>query len=555
MSRYQHSLSSLLHGLGGHGPPRRHRRGVGMPPLMVYMLGLDDPLAQDDDENDDDDENGGEDDGDDHDSQTSDDESNLMDPGEEINPAYAADLLEDLILKYPRYRLRDLKVDFRHPRSYNTDEASVLQYRSDFPAMFRQLVDGLAGYRRILRLSFRHGNFGDPPDDNNEEGDEVHEEPAAVAAAAAAGGGNDRPRGVDRLLQPDQDDLENLFGTVLFVHARLDYISLSASRIQTKYWKLYTESFPSTGYSLFRLMLEHVPLTMEHCHLLKHMLQRSVQLSWLALTECGLGNDEWRVVAEGVAANPHTHTFMIGETHAVVQRGTLLPLLRSPSVVRRLAVCAASWSDDEDDDDGAFEEFVRELRTNTVLRDVRMHRRAPSPFSGLHSVEKLLRTYNFRLEAVELHPCGRSPRHAAAWTRRIEGLLERNARVRAVFRQPSNDDDEGKGGDDNKSSTSGEDDDDNSSSRRRKSNPDPLHLSRRSAWNLVLREYSRFPTLLYRFIRTSNLVDFIDQVQPQRHLQQQEQAQEQAPEVHSDPKKSKMEPQEQERLQQAKRRR
>jgi hypothetical protein len=547
MSRYQHSLSSLLLGLGGHGPARRQqRRGAGMPPLMVYMLGLDDPMAQDDDENGEDDENGGEDDGDDHDSQGSDDEFNLMDPGEEINPAYAADLLEDLLVKYPRYRLRDLKVDFHHPRSDDADEASILRYRGDFPAMFRHLVDGLAGYRRILRLSFRRGNFCDPADDNGEEGNEVHEEPSA--AAAAAGGGNDRPRGVDRLLQPDQDDLENLFGTVLFAHARLDYISLSASRIQTKYWKLYTESFPSTGgYSLFRLMLEHVPLTMEHCHLLRRMLQRDVQLSWLALTECGLGNDEWRVVAEGVAANPHTHTFMIGETHAVVQRDTLLPLLRSPSVVRRLAVCAASWSDG--DGDGAFEEFVRELRTNTVLRDVRMHCRPQSPFSGLHSVEKLLRTYNFTLEAVELHPCGRSPRHAAAWTRRIEGLLERNSRVRALFRQPS-DEDKSKLDDDgdNKSSKSGEDDD----SSRRKLKPDPLQLARRSAWNLVLREYSRFPTLLYRFIRQSNLVDFIDQVQPQRHLEQQ---QEQAPEVHSDPKKSKMEQQEQEHLQQAKRRR
>jgi hypothetical protein len=548
MSRYQHSMSSLLLGIGGHGLPRRQRRGAGMPPLMVYMLGLDDPLAHDDDEHNDGD--------DDHDSEESDDESNVMDPGEEINPAYAADLLEDLLLKYPRYRLRDLKVDFRHPRSDAADGASIVRYRSDFPAMFRQLVDGLAGYRRILRLSFRHGNFCDPADDDNDDDaeefeDEVRDEQAGVAAAAA-GGNDDRPGGVDRLLQPDQDDLENLFGTVLFAHARLDYITLSASRIQTKYWKLYTESFPSTGYSLFRLMLDHVPLTMEHCHLLRHMLQRNVQLSWLALTECGLGNDEWRVVCEGVAANPHTHTFMIGETHAVVQRGTLLPLLRSPSVVRRLVVCAASWSgegddNDDDDDEGAFEEFVRELRTNTVLRDVRMHRRAQSPFSGLHSVEKLLRTYNFALEAVELHPCGRSPRLAAAWTRRFGGLLERNSRVRALFRQPPKDDDEG-GGDDNKSSTSGDDD---NSSRRRQSNPDPLRLSRRSAWNLVLREYSRFPTLLYRFIRTSNLVDFIDQVQPQQHLEQQQEQQE----VHSDPKKSKMEPQEQEDLQQAKRRR
>jgi hypothetical protein len=57
--------------------------------------------------------------------------------------------------------------------------------------------------------------------------------------------------------------------------------------------------------------------------------------------------------------------------------------------------------------------------------------------------------------------------------------------------------------------------------------PDPYRLSVRSAWNIVLPECSRFPTLLYRFIRDSNREDFIDQVLP-RHYDDQQQEDEAA---------------------------
>jgi hypothetical protein len=110
------------------------------------------------------------------------------------------------------------------------------------------------------------------------------------------------------LLQPDDDDLENLFGNVLCDHLSLDDITISTSRIQTKYWRLFTENFPpAVEHSLSRLELQHVPLDAERCSLLCQMLRRQVDLRTLAVFECGLDEHEWRLLCEAVAANGRFH--------------------------------------------------------------------------------------------------------------------------------------------------------------------------------------------------------------------------------------------------------
>ena len=104
---------------------------------------------------------------------------------------------------------------------------------------------------------------------------------------------------------------------------------------------------------------------MTHCQLLKRMFQRrKVGRFKLTLQFCGLGPAEWRVLLEGIADNTHLHTVTLSEHSVAVQPGTLLPLLRVPSIVNLLAVCAAGWTAE------AFEEIVLAMRTNTALRDL-----------------------------------------------------------------------------------------------------------------------------------------------------------------------------------------
>jgi hypothetical protein len=532
--RNRRSPSPVFIGFGD-GPPQE----VPLTPLMVYTLELDDPFAEDEEE--DDDEDDAYDHG--HDSEESDDEYNVMDPGEEINPGYAADLLESLVHRYPRYRLRDLRVNFSHP-SPDADERSVVHYRNEFPIMLNQLVDGLEGYYRIKKLRLVHGNFWDASDDDDGEEEEDAQGDREVGAAAGAAGGdndNDGTGGIDLLLQPDHDDLENLFGMVLCNHPSLDDITISKSRIQTQYWRLYTENFPpASEYSLCRLELEHVPLSAERCQLLCRMLHRRVALHALAIFECGLDENEWRVLCEAIADNAHVHNVMIGERSATVRRDTLVPLLRSPtSNVGHLVVTAGSWSDD----DHAFMELIKELRTNTLLRDLVLYPLDSRPFPNLTLVEELVTTYNFELRTVTLMQPG-----ALQFKLRIDPLLKRNRRVRALFRPPPSDGDNDNGGVDRSTTRTPNED-----GCRRKPDDDPgrpYRLSRRSAWNLVLPEYSRFPTLLYRSLK-SNAVDLFDQVQiqqqPQHHhplpslapMEAAALAQGHAPDAHSDKKKSK----------------
>jgi hypothetical protein len=360
---------------------------------------------------------------------------------------------------YRRYRIRELTVDFRfnvsdEERRRNTGIDD--DHNDTYAVMFRRFVNTLDGYFRIRTLHMTRANFWRHPRHLLE--DEGEDIPA---------------NGFDPSLLLEDKYLVKFFGEVLPNHLSLRKVTISKSRIQPQYWKLFTENFLSSGFRLMLLSLESTLLTMESCQLLKRMLQRKVTLFQLKLEDCGLGADEWRVVSEGISDNTRLHTVTLVERNVTVVTGTLLPLLQEPSFVNHLEVRAAGWTSE------AFEEFVMALRTNTVLCDLTLHcnRRREIPNSRL--VEGLLESYSFALETVVLRPC-RDP----ALLLRVNKLLERNKRARALGKP-----------------------------RYRHQVDQFYQFPSRAVWPRVLEGWNQFPTLLYRFVRKGNLEAFANQVQ------------------------------------------
>jgi hypothetical protein len=182
-------------------------------------------------------------------------------------------------------------------------------------------------------------------------------------------------------------------------------------------------------------------------------------------------------VCEATADNRRVDSVTLIERfgNVVVGRGTLLPLLRRTSGVEALVVHASSRSGD----DGAFEEFVKGLRTNERPRELTLncfHRRE---HPDLRLMEELLTAYNWTVETVTVRSFS-----DIATKHRVLLLLVQNRRVR--------------GGRDDDEADEGE--------------QPPLRLSHEAPlWPLVLTMYRRFPTLLYRFLRNHNLEALIDQ--------------------------------------------
>jgi hypothetical protein len=210
------------------------------------------------------------------------------------------------------------------------------------------------------------------------------------------------------------------------------------------------------------------------------MIRRSVLLDELAIEDCALGSEEWRGVCEATADNPRVDSVTLIEQfgNLIIGRDTLRPLLRRTSGVETLGMHAASWSGD----DGTFEEFVKGLRPSERLRELTLncfHRRE---HPDLRLMEELLTTYNWTMETVTVRSFS-----DIATRHRVLLLLGHNRRVRAAL---------------------GDRDDDKADEDEQP----PLRLSHEAPlWPRVLAMYSRFPTLLYRFLRKHNLEALIDQ--------------------------------------------
>jgi hypothetical protein len=391
-----------------------------------------------------------------HDSVASDDDNNVVTLSEPQDPGMAAIYLGKLMTKYRWYRLRELPVSL--------DEDDLLGNSDDLPAEFRRFASALKKYGRIRELHLTRFNLGcDPPED---------------VRGADEGGRGDRGDvewegevGRHHSQLVGDASLEDFFGTVLCTHNSLDTIAFTESTIPTRYWKLFTENVLTKASPLLHLSLVSTPLTMRDCQLLKRMLRRKARLDGLTLEYCGLGADEWRAVCEGLAeSGGEVDVVTLSEHDIAVGPDTLLPLLRAPSGVKDLHVGAPSWAE------GAFEGFVKALRTNEILRDVQLEHY--HQFSThLHLVEELLTTYNCTLETFASHPLEDDSQG------RIDALLERNQPIRALGTPSS------------------------ATSFHR------YHVSRKSVWPRVVAEYGRLPTQLYRFLREGNLEGFARQVE------------------------------------------
>jgi hypothetical protein len=480
-------------------------------PLNVLLFDLDDPFPEDDNDG----EGGGRGGGggggggqvqgrpingggheDGYDSSESDDEHNLVDPRRVVELGLASVWLSNLMTnRYRRYRLRELAVSCGEDDLLGDDP-------NDLPADFREFVRAFTRYGRIrvlhlVRFHFGRGNGGGDDDD----GPDVR---GRSAAARRARGGNfpwEREVGRDLSALVEDGCLEEFFGTALCQHRSLEEIAFFNSSIPTALWRLLTENLVTAPPPLLHLSLELTPLTMEHCHLLKRMLQHQAPLPMLSLVDCDLGAEEWTVVCEGVAGSAGQVDFVTlsEEDGVTVEPETLLPLLHAPSAVAHLTVCAPHWSE------GAFEKLVRALRTNECLRDVTLegdHRAFPG---GAQLVEELLTTYNCTLKEVTVHPWEDASRG------RIQALLERNKRVRLLEERLAAYSRSAKG------------------RAHHRQRPRVLralgmpgrptaferyHVSRTSVWPRVLAaECGRMPTVLYRFVRHGNLEAFVVQVE------------------------------------------
>jgi hypothetical protein len=410
------------------------------------------------------------------DTSDSDDETNLVDQGQHVlDPCLATAIMVDVTHTYRRYRIRELTVNWNHGvpdgwRRRNTGRTGDDDH-DEYAVQFRRFGNNLERCRRIRELHVTRGNFWHDPrdedDDDNLEEEEWDDDPVD---------------GFDIALRLEGESLNKFFGEVLPCHASLREITISHSRIETQYWRLFTERLLTLpGFALRQLALTSTPLDSEDCRLLRAMLRRRGSLYQLSIEDCGLGADEWQLVCEGVADNGKTHTLTLVESDVTVGPHTLLPLFRPLSQVDRLVVRAASWADDDShqEDSGAFVRFLRELRGNAGgIRELELHRADHRAFPHGPLVEDMLTAHNWTLERVVLHP---APAGDPAWVGRIRSLLERNRRARSLVTLFDT--------------------------------TPPHGLSPLSMWPLVLQERGRFPALVYRFLRKQNVEAFCEHLQ------------------------------------------
>jgi hypothetical protein len=230
-------------------------------------------------------------------SSDSDDETNLVDHGRvPMDPGGASFLMEEVVEKHPRYRIREMTVNFTASvsdaiRRRNTGRGGD-DDNDEYAIRFGKFVNVLDMYFRIRTLHLTRANFWRGPGALLENHD----------------GRNVPTNGFDPTLLLRDESMARFFGEVLPKHLSLRDVTISKSRIQAEYWRLFAENCITSKGTLERLALESTPITPEGCQHLKRMLQREVPLFQLKLQDCELGADEWRGVCEGISGNPEMHT-------------------------------------------------------------------------------------------------------------------------------------------------------------------------------------------------------------------------------------------------------
>jgi hypothetical protein len=218
---------------------------------------------------------------------SSDDEDNVVSAGE-VSLALAALLMRDVV-RLPRYRYRRITVNLSRPSRSANDETALRGYREQYAACFGVFTTALGTYRGVRHLELCEGNFWLDENDEGPRSDSNHDDDDDDDASGGTG--------PDVTMKANGPDLERLFGSVLPDHGSLNEITFENCRIQTAYWRLFTESIPATNdyyrcyWKLKRLTVDDTPLNMEGCLLLKSMLQRGVMLDELVVERCEMAAD------------------------------------------------------------------------------------------------------------------------------------------------------------------------------------------------------------------------------------------------------------------------
>jgi hypothetical protein len=335
------------------------------------------------------------------------------------------------------------------------------RYRRAFPGHFRDFVTELGrGAHGVGLMELRFANFcqegwiapagrGDAAGSSLEDADD-HDD-------------DDDTFGVDVALQPDERDLERMFGTVLPNLACLKVFYVKNSRLQPRFLNSFAESAArNPTFSLESLTIVATPLDAECGRIVKTMLQGNVRLRYLYLQRCGLDADGWRLVCEGAAASRRLELLDLKDD-IVLPSGTVAAALDGGSALTHLHVAPRMWSR------RAFVELVEALRANTALEEVSLAQKGGFMPAQAGLALDVLRTSNFTLQNVHLVP---RKDGTGSHEGPIGALLRRNAGVRRAVEHLG---------------------------------ATGYRVSRRAAWPLALRHLSTIPTLLYRFVRRGNV--------------------------------------------------
>jgi hypothetical protein len=269
---------------------------------------------------------------------------------------------------------------------------------------------------------------------------------------------------------PQYDDLERLFGAVLPNLPRLKYLTIVDCELHPRCAELFFEALPDGDgrhQPLLQLDLSNTLLTPGACQALAGALRRG-GVSALTLKNARLDSESGPVLVQAAADSRHLLRIELADVDRTwtVTPATWAGGAMVRATVRSLAVDAA-WTD------AGMVELFRQLRANISLRCLDV-RGSVSDQRIFELLEELLSTYNFTITRI-----GRGVPKFYKRRRIIEAILLRNERVRKV----------------------------NDQLQIRS-----YHVQERNVWPRVLRDVGTFPTLVYRFLRTGNVVGLSDQV-------------------------------------------
>jgi hypothetical protein len=359
-----------------------------------------------------------------------------------------------------------------YPGRAETTRHALPTEREDEARLFRQLVSDVQATGALQSLKFLHQDFGRSDDAD-----------ARGRRGGAGRRGWGRGSGLTVTSSRRDEDVDRLFRQVLPSHPTLESVNLAKCRLPTRAIQAFMEGLASVGASvhLSFLTIQKCRISIDGVRPVAAMLRTNVSLKelqlddWIAPGDQGDGTaadghdrehdhrDSCRVLLDAVAHNAHLRRLYVEDPLLRIDVGATTIAL-GPGSTRPSLNLTGRFTPE------GLADLLFRLRTNESLEwlDVRM---VPNPVSTFQRglVEELLLTYNCTLKFARFIDEDALADRAAE--ERFQSFLLRNRAV-SIARE---------------------------------------HLESRNyaigpaaAWPRVLERVSRFPTLLYRFLRRVN---------------------------------------------------